>query len=176
MKNLSDISKPWRNRIVGYSEEPPEQLVPSPWNWRVHPQSQQDALASVLDTVGLVQNIICNRATGHVVDGHLRIMLALREGQAVVPVTWIEVSEDEEKFILATHDPLAAMATADPAALEALLGVVQSGEAAVQTMLAEMAQNAGIVPPDVEFREYDETAAEEVEYHTCPNCGHQWPK
>lgn len=31
----------WRNRIVGYGEEAPEQLLASPWNWRIHPGHQQ---------------------------------------------------------------------------------------------------------------------------------------
>ena len=29
---------------------------------------------------------------------------------------------------------------------------------------------------DVEFKEYDESIADEVEYLTCPECGHKWPK
>jgi hypothetical protein len=140
----NSISHQWRNRIVGYSEEPPDQLLANPSNWRIHPKHQQEALAGVLSEVGLVQNVICNRTTGHVVDGHLRITLALRQGQPTVPVTWIEVSEGEEKLILATHDPLAAMAQADAAALDALLASVNSGEAAVQAMLAELAEQAGL--------------------------------
>jgi hypothetical protein len=27
-----------------------------------------------------------------------------------------------------------------------------------------------------EFKEYDESIADEVEYHECPECGHKWPK
>jgi hypothetical protein len=30
--------------------------------------------------------------------------------------------------------------------------------------------------PDVEFKEYDESVADEVEYCECPACGHKWPK
>lgn len=28
----------------------------------------------------------------------------------------------------------------------------------------------------VKFPEYDESIADTVEYHDCPNCGHKWPK
>lgn len=28
----------------------------------------------------------------------------------------------------------------------------------------------------VEFKEYDESVANEVEFHECPNCKHRWPK
>ena len=30
--------------------------------------------------------------------------------------------------------------------------------------------------PDVEFREYDESIADDVEMCTCPSCGHEFPK
>ena len=135
---------PWRNRIVGYSEEEPDQLLANPSNWRIHPAAQQNALSGVLKEVGLVQNVVANRTTGHLVDGHLRVMLAMRENQPVVPVTWVELSEEEEHLILAALDPLAAMATADAGALDALLSSVQSGEAAVQQMLAELAAVSGL--------------------------------
>jgi ParB-like chromosome segregation protein Spo0J len=138
---------PWRNRIVGYSEEEPDQLLANPSNWRIHPAAQQNALSGVLKEVGLVQNVVANRTTGHLVDGHLRVMLAMRENQPVVPVTWVELSEEEEHLILAALDPLAAMATADAGALDALLSSVQSGEAAVQAMLAELAEGAGLYVP-----------------------------
>jgi hypothetical protein len=31
-------------------------------------------------------------------------------------------------------------------------------------------------PPDVEFKEYDESTANDVEFITCPECGHKFPK
>lgn len=34
---------------------------------------------------------------------------------------------------------------------------------------------AGLHPPDVEFKEYDESVENEVKYHECPNCQHKWP-
>ncbi len=165
------------NRIVGLEYADAADLMPHPSNWRLHSEAQADALRGVLAQVGIADALLAYRSAEFggrlvVIDGHLR--------RDAAPQTWpvlvLDVNDDEARVILATHDPLAVMATADPAALEALLGVVQSGEAAVMQMLAEMAQNAGIVPPDVEFREYDESAADEVEYHTCPSCGHQWPK
>ena len=86
-KNSESTSGQWRNRIVGYSEEEPDQLLASPYNWRIHPKNQQDALSGVLGEVGLVQNVIANRTTGHMIDGHLRVSLAMRHGQKSVPVT-----------------------------------------------------------------------------------------
>jgi len=31
-------------------------------------------------------------------------------------------------------------------------------------------------PVGIEFPEYDESVANEVEYITCPECGHRWPR
>ncbi len=145
---MTKAKSPWRNRIVGYSEEEPDQLLANPSNWRIHPAAQQNALSGVLKEVGLVQNVVANRTTGHLVDGHLRVMLAMRENQPVVPVTWVELSEEEEHLILASLDPLAAMATADAGALDALLSSVQSGEEAVTAMLAGLAARSSIPDPD----------------------------
>lgn len=108
----------WQNRIVGSGEEDPEQLLANPGNWRIHPKRQQDALSGVLDEVGWVDQIIVNQRTGHVVDGHLRVSLALRRNEPTVPVLYVDLSEAEEKLVLATLDPIAAMATADAVAIQ----------------------------------------------------------
>ena len=67
----------WRSRIVGSGEEAPDQLAANPRNWRTHPAAQRKALRGSLDTVGWVQQVIVNKRTGNVVDGHARIEEAL---------------------------------------------------------------------------------------------------
>jgi hypothetical protein len=56
-------------------------------NWRVHPKAQQEALAGVLDHVGWVRQVLVNKRTDHVVDGHLRVDLARARGEGSIPVT-----------------------------------------------------------------------------------------
>jgi len=85
---------PWRSRIVGHGEVAPAELVPNPRNWRTHPSDQQAALSGALAEVGWVAEVTVNRTTGHVVDGHLRIELALTRKEKSVPVTYVELSED----------------------------------------------------------------------------------
>lgn len=138
----------WESRIVGHGEESPDQILANPRNWRIHPQAQQRAMEGVLSEIGWVQQVIVNRTTGHLVDGHMRVQAALRAGAATVPVVYVELTADEESTILATFDPITALAVADAAQLEALLQETSTGDAALQQMLADLAAAEGIVDPD----------------------------
>ena len=167
----------WQNRIVGYTVKPARDFLANPLNWRVHPKGQQAALRGVLGEVGWVQCAVENITTGHLIDGHLRVLEAMRiSDDEPVPCLQVEVDEAEEPYILTTLDPIGAMAAADKANLELALRETSSGDAAVQEMLAELAAKEGITPPNVEFPEYTEDVEKEVEFITCPECGHKWPK
>lgn len=166
----------WRNRIVRSADVPPDQLLANPKNWRVHPKYQQDALLGVLTEVGVVQELIAVEGTDTIIDGHLRVSLALRTNQPTVRVKYVDLDEAEADLILAALDPLAALASTDRDKLDELLRDVSTSEEAVQAMLADLATREGIVPPDVEFKEYDESVADEVQYCECPSCGHRFPK
>lgn len=165
----------WQNRIVGEGEEAPDQLLANPLNYRVHPKAQQDALAAVLNEVGWVQRVIVNQRTGHVVDGHARIGLAISRREPSVPVLYVDLAPEEEAKVLATLDPISAMAGADKAILEELLGQVSTGEAALQQMLDDLASRMGVVPSDVtgpeDFPEYGDDLACD---YKCPKCSYEW--
>jgi DNA modification methylase len=137
-------SAAWANRIVGHGEEPPGGLIANPANWRTHPAEQQRALAGALSEVGWVAQVIVNKHTGHLVDGHLRVELALARGEPSVPVTYVDLSPQEERLVLASLDPLAAMAGADAAKLEELLADLAPSDEAFRAMLADLAQQSGI--------------------------------
>ena len=110
----------WQNRIVGEDVVDADQLLANPFNWRIHPKHQQEALETVLDRVGWVQRVIVNRTTGHVLDGHLRAAPAISHEEQV-PVIYVELTEDEERLMLTAIDPIAAMAATDRELLPDLL-------------------------------------------------------
>lgn len=111
----------WESRIVGQGMEAPEQLLANPLNYRRHPVEQRNALRQMLNKVGWVQNIVVNKTTGHIVDGHLRADLAMQDGEQAVPVVYVELNEEEERIALAGLDPLSAMANPDSDTLKELL-------------------------------------------------------
>ena len=94
----------YKNRIIGSGEEPLDQILFNPRNWRVHPLNQQNALKGVLEEVGWVQEVIINQRTGHLVDGHLRCQLAAREGAKTIPVKYVDLSEEEEAQIQKAYE------------------------------------------------------------------------
>ena len=128
-----------QNRIGGHGDADPKALVPNPRNWRKHPKAQADALSGVLSEVGWVQQVIVNQRTGRLVDGHLRVELALRRREPTVPVVYVDLSETEEAKVLATLDPLSAMAAPDTDALLALLQDATFQDGAVNAMLEGLA-------------------------------------
>ena len=169
----------WRNRIVGHADVAPDQLEAHYANFRTHPGFQQEALTGLIHELGYTMPVLVSQRTGRVLDGHLRVTLALREAQATIPVTYVDVDESEELLILSTADPLAAMANTDSEKLAQLLADVQSHDAAITHMLGQLALEHGITDgaaPQVTFPSYDESVEESVKYHECPSCHHRWPQ
>ena len=141
----------WRNRIVGSGEEAPDQLVANPLNWRTHPGPQRDALRGSLNEVGWVQQILVNRTTGNVVDGHARVEEALSRHEPKVPVLYVDLTLEEERVVLATLDPIGAMAQRDDERLTELLRDLNVDDAGLQALLADLVPQAprvGLTDPD----------------------------
>lgn len=129
----------WRSRIVDHGTEPPGKLLPNPANWRIHSKAQEDALSGVLDQVGWVQDVIVNRQTGHLIDGHLRVALAVSAGEPGIPVVYVDLDPAEEALVLASLDPLAGMAATDGTKLVELLSTLTIPEGALGDLLGAAA-------------------------------------
>ena len=118
---MTDKQNGWQQRIVGEGTEAPEAILANPLNFRNHPAAQKQALRGVLNEVGWFQRIIVNKRTGHLIDGHLRVELAMDDGETEIPVIYVDLSEHEEKIALASIDPLSAMAEQDQEMLDRLI-------------------------------------------------------
>jgi DNA modification methylase len=140
----TDVPSPWRNRITGHGEIDPRELMANPSNWRTHPADQQHALTGALSEVGWVAGVLVNRTTGHLVDGHLRVELAIARGEPSIPVAYVELTPEEEDLVLASLDPIGAMASVERAALAELLARTETADADLQALLTELADRNGI--------------------------------
>ncbi len=137
-----------RDRIKELRRVPASQLLPNPLNWRTHPRRQQDALRGILAEVGYADALLARETPAGglmLIDGHLR---AETTPDALVPVLILDVDEAEAAKILATLDPLAAMAQADAGRLDRLLREVDTKNEALQELLARLADENGAVAGD----------------------------
>ena len=133
-----------RDRIKELRRVKASELIPNPKNWRTHPIAQQDALKGILAEVGFAGAVLARElddGTLMLIDGHMR---AEATTDQEIPVLILDVDEAESDKLLATFDPIAAMAESDAHALDALLRNVDTGSEALQKMLAELADGAGL--------------------------------
>lgn len=104
-----------------------------------------------------------------IVDGHLR---AETTPDVEVPVLVLDITDAEADKLLATLDPLAGMATADPDLLSGLLVGIQTESEAVQRLLSRL-EGEAIGPNDPEaewqgmpeFHQEDQTAWKTIRVH-----------
>ena len=121
MSESPATSNGWNRAIVETADVDPRTLTANPLNWRLHPKQQLEALNGVLNEVGWVGRIIVNKQTGHIVDGHARVELAIEKSEATVPVDYVDLSPEAERLVLATLDPISQMAASDDEMLRALM-------------------------------------------------------
>ena len=131
----------FQDRIKELRRVPASELRANPKNWRRHPQVQHDALAGILQEIGFADAVIARDTPDglELIDGHLRQEIM---GNQPIPVLVVDVTEAEADKLLATIDPLAAMAEMDARTLAALLEETSSPDVAVQAMLSRMAEDA----------------------------------
>jgi hypothetical protein len=157
---------PWCSAIIGHGKEPASQLLANPFNHRRHPQKQRDVVASSIAELGFIKSVIVNRTTGHLIDGHERVMQALGHGEeTLVDVEYVELSPEKERLALLVLDRSSEMAITDSNALEALLREVQTGDQVLADLLSDWSIEESIVDPDPPIPD--------AECGKCPTCGRE---
>lgn len=149
------MTEPWANRIVGHGDEAPDQLLAHPLNARRHPGGQRDALRESLSTVGWVAPILVSQNSGRVIDGHARIEEALSRHEPTVPVTYLNLTDDEERYVLAVLDPISSMEDTDPDMLRELLDGIEIGTDSLREVMDGLMSPAPVHldpenPPDAD--------------------------
>ena len=133
---MMDItSKTIRDRILELRRVAARELVPNPKNWRRHPARQAAALRGVLQEIGYADALLARILPDGrlmLIDGHLR---AETTPDQLVPVLVLDVDETESHKLLATLDPLAAMAETDKLAFKDLAGFVMTDSAELRELL-----------------------------------------
>lgn len=171
----------WRNRVVGFVQKPANQFTANALNFRRHPTKQRETFRGVITEIGFAGAVLENVRTGNLLDGHLRIEEALSHDEnQLIPCVQVDLSEAEEKLLLATYDPISAMAATDREVLDMLLREVQTGDVAVLEMLADSAadvelyktiSSGGNSQIDSAYFETQEMENNEGNQTRCATCG-----
>jgi ParB-like chromosome segregation protein Spo0J len=105
-------------------EMPVEQLQPAPYNPRLELKPGSKAyrkLEASLREFGLVEPLIWNELTGHVVGGHTRLRILKAMGIQTVPVSIVRLTPAREKALNVVLNNQEAQGRFDPALLYDLL-------------------------------------------------------
>lgn len=162
-----------RDRIKDLRRVRAGDLRPHPKNWRTHPQSQQNALRGILAEVGFVDALMVREIPDgslQIVDGHLR---AETTPDVEVPCLVVDLNDEEAAKVLATFDPLAAMAESNAQQLDSLLRDFQTTSEDLSAMLDSLASEAGVITPYFEPAPPESQGKlDEKSKIACPECGH----
>lgn len=137
-----------QDRVTEMRLVPADQLIANPANWRRHPQAQQRALAAVLDEVGFAGAVIAREDEDGglvIIDGHARAEMV---GEATVPVLVTDLTVAEADVVLATYDPIGAMAQKDHEAFTALASRIDTANETLLGLL-DRTQDGETDPDDV---------------------------
>ncbi|NJK32270.1 MAG: hypothetical protein HC927_07600 [Deltaproteobacteria bacterium] len=116
----------------------PRTLAAHPDNPRIHPAGQSASLRATIGHIGVIKEVIVNQRTGRLLNGHLRVQLAIEEGIEALPTKYVDLDEQEERLLLALFDHLAEMADVDHSRLTVLLDDLPAQEGRLQALIAEI--------------------------------------
>jgi hypothetical protein len=173
-----------RHRIIEHRRMRLGDVKVNPRNWKDHPEAQGEALDGILEEVGWLGSPIAYhsaRLGGALTwaDGNLR---GARYPDLVDDVDIADITDAEADLILLTYDPIAAMAQANAAKLDAVLREAETGNAAVMALLAQVAEGAGLYLDEqaqedgqdaepLDLAKEPEKQEPEREGYLCPKCG-----
>lgn len=124
-----------KDRIKELRRVPASQLIPNPKNWRTHPEKQRNAIQGVLAEIGYADALIARELPDGslmLLDGHLR---AETTPNQEVPVLVLDLDEAEADKLLATLDPISAMAGKSDELYADLIAEMETSSAAVRELL-----------------------------------------
>ena len=144
---------------------------------------------------GFLERILVNETTGHIVSGAGRTDVlqgmkargerppegvAERDGGWLVPVDVVSLPADEEEAAAVALNRTVELGGWDEGLLaQVLADIAARGEGALDGVGYDRedvdALLAARTPPDG-WKEYDESADKDVQFVTCPSCGHRFPK
>lgn len=161
----------WRDRVVEMRRVPASELNANPKNWREHPPEQQRAMQGVLEEVGIAGALLARETPAglELIDGHLRTEL---DDGTEWPVLVLDVDENEADVLLASVDPIGALAKRNDDLLRDLIEGLHVENDSLSELLDLMESEVAEEVPVFDPVEDQVPRLDEVASVKCPECDH----
>lgn len=140
-----------------------------------------DRIAASLQQYGQRKPIVVNRNESNKIEaGNGTWQAAKSLGWSHIAVVFVEDDPQTAVGYGIADNRLGDLSTWDAGVLQTLVGSLEPemetgfGEGELMALVGELGGGTAVAPD--EWPEYDESIADTVEYHECPNCNHKWPK
>lgn len=152
-------------------------ITPYSRNPRTHSEEQVAQIAASIREFGFTNPILIDSEQG-IITGHGRLAAAKELGPDKIPcIDLSHLTEEQKRAYVIADNKLALNGgwNEDLLRLE-LTDLKELGADLSLTGFGTMELADIMLGKDVEFKEYDESAADDVQMLTCPKCGHTFPK
>jgi len=156
---------------------PLETLIPFTRNPRAHSEEQIAQIAASIKEFGFTNPVLLDGENG-VIAGHGRLAAARVLGLDKVPCIELgHLTPAQKRSYLIADNKIAQNSGWNDEFLRPELTDLKELGANLELLGFDPMEIADItLGRDVEFKEYDESAAEDVQLITCPECGKSFPK
>ncbi len=156
---------------------PVADLRPYENNPRTHTEEQVAQIAASIREFGFANPILLDGDNG-VIAGHGRLAAARALGMETVPCVELgHLSEAQRRAYIVADNKIAQNAGWDEELLRKELEGLKELGADLGVLGFDPMELADItLGKDVTFKEYDESAADDVKLVTCPKCGHSFAR
>lgn len=139
-----------------------DEVFEDPANARTHDAANLSAITGSLRAFGQVEPLVVQRSTMKVVGGNGRLKAMRALGWTEVDIADADIDNASAAALGIALNRSAELADWDGDALDSLMRTIESGDEDLQAMLASLAEDQGIIPPD----EVDLPALEATTRHT----------
>lgn len=145
---------------------------------KVHPRNPRRGdvglISRLIQENGFYGAVIAQKSSGHILVGNHRFLAAREQGQAAIPVIWVDVDDEHALRILLSDNRSADESAYDDQLLTEMLGSLPSvegtgwSEQAVTDLLAQSAL------PAFEAQEEEQGRLDHLRSVECPQCHHSF--
>lgn len=135
----------FRCSIVGVGLQKAKDFKAHSRNPKIHPESQNKAIAASLREFGWANFVIVNKASGNLLDGHERVESQIKSNpEGLIPFILVDIPVEREPEFLIVFDRSGNLAIWAPELVQDLLADIKTDEEAISDMLVDLASELRI--------------------------------